>query len=1013
VRDTETGRDPIARDGQGEPLEASPQDAFPGLPTLADVLADAVVVTDMRRRIVIWNDGAERLYGIDRRDALDQPIDQVYDSTIVGAGISSIGARMLALERGAWHGRIVDRPRLGRRSGEELVIETDLSRLDGPDGQPVGVISVKRDVTASVRLERELATLSSLVTATGDARSRAAFAKRALDVVASASGADHGAIVIAQDGGGRVLAGRDVPDVVEVATVETPWSESPAIRAIATAGRVVQGPVDRLPLLAPTRLAFLEAGIKVLMVVGLHREEELIGLLTLGWRRDDVVIPSDAAWWLVATTIARGLENARLLEEVVRRVELDNEAASRFRAIDELTRLSDTVTSLDELAERSARILDHAFGAAGTAYGLLAPDGMTYSTWSLVNVKPEVADWLWASRPDVRSAFRRWRAGEGGFVEAFEPGTVPLPIVEMARASGLTGYAGFPIRIGDALIGGAATYFDRPIAELRLQRVMLDRVATALSVGLANFQLRERLDAADQRYRTLFEGSPDPLFIERLDGTVLEANHAAERVFRAERARLIGRRPSDLAVYDDPWPRHRTDRLEPGASFRIRSTGLRSDGERFPQEVDVRRIELDGEPRLLVRVRDLTDQERLQGELIQAQKMEATGQLVSGVAHELNNPIASILGFSQLIRRDAALPDDLRHNAELLVQEATRTRRIVRNLLDFTRQRPAERHPTSIRALVDSVVTLQSYSLAGGTIEVDVLVEPDLPLVELDRGQLQQVLVNLTQNAIQAIRPGGGSRVRIMAGREVRADGDRVRITVADDGPGVPPQHVARLFEAFFTTKPAHEGTGLGLPVSHGIVRSHGGELRYVPSPFGRGAAFTFDLPIRAVAIDRETVVALPSEPASDPEPVLPPPAASPPAPAEVAHARRVLVVDDEASIRVFLSKALASLGFETVTATSGEEATARALDGDYAAFVIDQQLHGMSGIEVYDAVVAARPGYADRFVIMSGDVLDPTLEGFAATTGVGLLAKPFDLETLDRTVRALVGPVGQPRGYV
>ena len=137
----------------------------------------------------------------------------------------------------------------------------------------------------------------------------------------------------------------------------------------------------------------------------------------------------------------------------------------------------------------------------------------------------------------------------------------------------------------------------------------------------------------------------------------------------------------------------------------------------FPIEVDVTAIELDGERRYLLRIRDLTEQERLQAELVQAQKMEATGQLVSGVAHELNNPLASILGFSQVIRRDPALPEELRHSADLLVEEATRTRRIVQNLLDFTRQRPPERHPTSIRALVDSVLALQTYSLERGAID--------------------------------------------------------------------------------------------------------------------------------------------------------------------------------------------------------------------------------------------------------------------------------------------------------
>ena len=178
----------------------------------------------------------------------------------------------------------------------------------------------------------------------------------------------------------------------------------------------------------------------------------------------------------------------------------------------------------------------------------------------------------------------------------------------------------------------------------------------------------------------------------------------------------------------------------------------RPDGSEFPIEVEVRVVELGGQRRFLSLVRDLSDQERLTNELLQAQKMEAIGQLVSGVAHELNNPLAAIIAFSQLIRSDERLPEDMRHDAGLLVQESDRTRRIVQNLLDFARQRPPERRPTSIAALVQSVLELQSYALNTNRIEVTVDIPATVPEIDLDRAQLQQVLLNLTINAIQAIR---------------------------------------------------------------------------------------------------------------------------------------------------------------------------------------------------------------------------------------------------------------------
>ncbi len=994
--------------------EPSPLDTVPGLADLARAMADAVAVTDLHRRVVIWNDASADLYGIPAELAIGRPVDELFDSTIIGAAVNAAGARIVALDSGSWRGRTSDRPLVGASVGVERVIDVVLSRLDDAQGRPAGVLSVKRDITASDRLERDLAALGSLVSATGEARSRGTLAARALQIAMASIGAPQGVIAVTSGVSGRVLAVRDMPPAAQRLVTEIDWTESPAIRAITPVGRVVKGRVVNLPLTPSMRRALLDGGTRALLIVGLHREEELLGILALGWQIDDPPIPTDAAILLVATQIAAGLENARLVEEIVRRAENERAVVASLRALDELTRVGGHVTTVDELAERSGRLINTALGAVGTAYGLLSPDGDSYSTQSLVDVRPPIEDWLREQRPDARSAFRRWRAGEGAFLEAFEPGVVPMPFVEMAKAAGVTAYAAIPIRVDDVVVGGIAAYFDRPPADLQIDRGALDRVATVASISLANFRLRERLLGSERRYRTLFEESPDALVVTLLSGTVVDANEAAQRMFRAKREWLLGRQPSELAHFDedDAAMQERVAALPVGASLSGRAVGVRSDGERFPEDVEVARVELDGEPRLLVRLRDLTEQERLQAELIQAQKMEATGQLVSGVAHELNNPLAAILGFSQLIRRDPNLPEDLRHNADLLVEEATRTRRIVQNLLDFARQRPPERHPTSIRALIDSVLALQSYSLGHGRIEVELDVPDDLPLVELDRGQLQQVLVNLTHNAVYAIRQSGGGRIRISGAVEGGPTDRRVRITVMDDGSGVAPEHVGRLFEAFFTTKPPADGTGLGLPVSYGIVRSHGGELRYAPASWGRGAAFTFDLPVRGVAVD--PTAPLPGS-AGSPAVAGAEQTAELPA-ATRSPAPRVLVLDDEPSIRVFLEQALRSLGFEPVVTATGEEAIERAAGGDFAALICDHQMAGLSGIDVHAALTRSRPDLATRYVLMSGDVLNPEIEAFASANRVGLLAKPFDLETLDRVIRdAMAGADSadraQPRG--
>jgi two-component system, NtrC family, sensor kinase len=377
-------------------------------------------------------------------------------------------------------------------------------------------------------------------------------------------------------------------------------------------------------------------------------------------------------------------------------------------------------------------------------------------------------------------------------------------------------------------------------------------------------------------------------------------------------------------------------------------------------------------------------------QLIQAQKMDAVGQLVAGVAHELNNPLASIVAFSQLIRTDPNLPKDLHRQADLLVQEANRIRVIVGNLLDFARARPPERLDLELRPIVEGVLSLQSYLFARSRVIVDVDIPADLPRVSVDRAQLQHVLVNLTVNAAQAIeavgRPG---RITIRADVVGAEDARRVRIAVSDDGPGVAPEVQDRLFMPFVTTKPRAERTGLGLSVAAAIIAAHGGTIRHEARP-GGGTTFVIELPVR------------------DPPPLTASSHALPPAPPAVERrAARILVLDDEPSIRDFLSRVLTRAGYTPLIARTGAAALEIVRTDPPDAILCDHRMGGMNGTEFHDAVAAIQPRLARRFAFMSGDVLNPQLRDFAAARGVQLLAKPFDIATVARTVETLLGPGG------
>jgi PAS domain S-box-containing protein len=361
---------------------------------------------------------------------------------------------------------------------------------------------------------------------------------------------------------------------------------------------------------------------------------------------------------------------------------------------------------------------------------------------------------------------------------------------------------------------------------------------------------------------------------------------------------------------------------------------------------------------VIVSGRDVTDLKRLEEQLIQAEKLAAMGQMLAGVAHELNNPLTAILGVTELLGERGGFEPDTKRQLELTHRQARRAARIVQNLLEFSRPAAPQKKAVDVNSLLERTLQLHEHSLRRNNIEVDFQPQPDLPPVVGDANQLVQVFLNLITNAEYAIREvREKGRIQIRMGRI----GAHISCTVQDDGVGIPSESLPRLFDPFYTTKRPGGGTGLGLSICTSIIREHGGSIDVETLPAG-GSAFTVYLPL---ALGQQSAPGesggLGSELARSAS--------------DACKGRSVLVLDDEESIRMLLSEGLSAQGMRVDCAATPQEATELAGRRSYDLLLCDLNLaaSGFSGggREAAKQIVSASRGSRPEVLFMTGDLVD------------------------------------------
>jgi len=371
-----------------------------------------------------------------------------------------------------------------------------------------------------------------------------------------------------------------------------------------------------------------------------------------------------------------------------------------------------------------------------------------------------------------------------------------------------------------------------------------------------------------------------------------------------------------------------------------------------------------------------------QAQLIQSEKLSAVGQFVAGVAHELNNPLTSVIGFSELLQATSSDPKE-RERLNHINRNAIRCHKIVHSLLGFSRQHEPERKLVRLHEVAEAVLEIVSYDMRVNNVTLVREYASDLPPLLGDSHQLQQVVLNITSNARQALeafRRDGQITVR------TGADGDRVWIRIIDNGPGISPENLKKIFDPFFTTKPQGKGTGLGLSLSYGIVQEHRGSIRAESQP-GVGTEFILEFPAATPAAEGALLFRPESKP---PMPVKTP-------------SLHLLVVDDEESILRLVQEILASEGHRVETAGSGEAALELILRHEYDVIVSDWKMPGLNGINLYQELLERKPAAARRMLFMTGDVIKDSFQQFLKQHARTCLPKPFALREFHAAVAGIL----------
>ncbi|MDR1727096.1 MAG: response regulator [Acidobacteriota bacterium] len=723
--------------------------------------------------------------------------------------------------------------------------------------------------------------------------------------------------------------------------------------------------------------ALRKDGLQSFVLHPVNAEGHAVGYVGLGWRGRASAraraIPAACLDVLGVVIVNAGLrqQSGKLAEDLVALQEVNKITTQGFNLDDLIQRIVAEGKRLAKSNHCHLFLLDesreHLVGAASTQKSVQEISG--------VRIKLSNAPTVMASFRERRGIavedLRQTSCGEGNgcVLDVMKwRAAIIAPLLTQEQATGV-------LICNDETEGGQFTDDEVMRAEM---------LAHQAAIVLENARLFQVVSRSQKSWETTFDAMQDCVSVHDTSGKIIRANVALAKRLKTIPQKVVGRYCSEVygpAGGAERCCRHRQP-FEPGAVVMEEVAIPHMDGV-FQISISPwydKNNQIAGSIHV---ASDISNEKLLQQQLIQSEKLSAIGELISGIAHELNNPLTGVMGYSQLLQLRRDLDDRAKESLAKINDLALRCRKIVQNLLSFARKQKPERTLSDINDILEKTVELRGYDLMVNNIEVTPELDRTIPPTIADAQQLQQVFLNVITNAEQAmLEAHGKGHLTIRTGADAQAK--TITVEIIDDGPGISEKQQMRIFDPFFTTKEVGKGTGLGLSLSYGMIKEHGGDI-YVKSNPGKGAHFFIEIPI-VHAPDEDDGQA---------------PDASPEDHALTGreNGKRILAVDDERYILDFLTEVFRSLSINIDTANNSQAAMEKIQENRYDLVLTDYKMPRMSGRDLFNWVRENRPSLAGKIIFMTGDVVNPETHSFFEDNQIRYLAKPFKIEEVKEMV--------------